>query len=206
MTQTRKSRAPVDNAVTPPPSTTSTPSSSQHRESTENPLPFNQDDTILQQIHSDLQNSDYFLGSMDLSQHVEWVNSGRQQVLVQKRENPGDRYEPAILEFIAEVSPNNFWLYACAGWNGERGPNDNWEKASPFEKAKARAFLRRPSQGVVASDWKPCLANLHKLMMLAKKKVANTELSLVQDEEVKIRHAIFEVCHFFVYIFIIIFY
>jgi hypothetical protein len=105
--------------------------------------------------------------------------------------------DPAIIEWVGEINPNNFWLYPCGGWNGERGPNDDWEKASPFELAKARAVIRRPSHELFSDDWKKCIANINRLMSMAKHPQSKIALSILQDSDVKVRHSIFEVRYSF---------
>lgn len=151
------------------------------------------DDTDLAEIHNGLHGNPYFLGNSQILDHVQWISSGREQKLVVRRSDENKRYESAVLEWVGEISASNFWLYACAGWNGERGPNDDWKNLSPFEKAKARAHVRSPDHPLFANDWEDCITNLVKITDAAKKSNAKTLNSVLQHGEVKIRHSIFEV-------------
>jgi hypothetical protein len=155
---------------------------------------FEHVDSDLKKVNEGLHKEELFLGNPDLLENVEWVEFGRQRVLVSKKNvtDDGDP-ETAVLQWVGEISPHNFWLYPCAGWNGERGPRGEWEKASPFENAKARANIRAPSQPFFATDWALCLRNLENVMNSAKKPNARTALSVIQDDEVKVRHSIFQV-------------
>ena len=100
-----------------------------------------------------------------------------------------------MLEWIGEISPWNSWLYACTGWNGDLGPNNSWTKASPFEKAKARAEVHIPSSPVLAQDWQKSIMNVKALMMMAVNSSQDelTAHSLLHEDAIKIQHAIFEV-------------
>jgi hypothetical protein len=117
----------------------------------------------------------------------------RHKLVLKNRHGNDDVREPAILEWIGEISANDFWLYTCAGWNGELGPQGQWEKPSPFESAKARALVCCPSYAPFALDWKACTENIDRLMALKMKPNSRIALSLLCDEDIKIRHAIFEV-------------
>jgi hypothetical protein len=155
--------------------------------------PFESNDTDLREIKNYLCQSKTFLANQNLADNVEWVEFGRQRKLVMKNAKDADAIrDPAIIEWVGEISPNNFWLYPCAGWNGERGPNSDWEKRSPFELAKARAVVRRPSHALFTDDWKKCIANINRLMAMAKHPNSKTALSILQDADIKIRHSIFE--------------
>jgi hypothetical protein len=125
---------------------------------------------------------------------VEWIADGRKHKLVLKsRDADGGIREPAVLQWVGEISPNNFWLYACGGWNGERGSEGKWAKPSPFETAKARGLVRCPANDLFAADWETCIDNINRLIELGKKPNSRTALNVVQDDEIKIRHSIFEV-------------
>ena len=195
MTQTRGSHskrplvtAEVESLPTTPPDTS--PMEPTHSAAS----PF-QDDTDLETIKETLHNSTTYLGNPNLLKHVEWVDAGRMKQLALKTDNTGGKYEPAILEWVGEISPTNFWLYACAGWNGDKGPNDDWRKSSLFETAKARANIRSANHTLFATDWKPCMKNIDVLTAAAKSFNTNsrTALNIIQGDEVKIRHSIFEV-------------
>lgn len=168
----------------PPPTTEPTPA--------KGPGVFD-DDNDLEEINSALHTNNLYLGNPELLQHVKWVESGRQRQLVLKDDD--GECEPAILEWIGDISPWNFWLYACGGWNGELGPNNNWSKATPFEKAKARAHIRAPSHPTLAADWDKNIMNLKALMttVLDSSQNKTTSHSLLDGDEIKMRHAIFEV-------------
>lgn len=159
-----------------------------------NPTPEQSTDSDLEQLRSALSHSKVFLGNPDITQHVEWIEAGRQQVLVLKEETEGRDRDPAVLEWIGEISPSNYWLYACAGWNGERGPDGSWSRESPFEKAKARGQVRRPIDPLLSREWDACIANMERLMDMAKNNLKSpTALSTILANEIKIRHSIFEV-------------
>ena len=155
------------------------------------------DDADLEKIKKALVHDKSFLGHPDLFEHVEWVGYGRKWILASKAsEREEIAREPAVVQWVGEISPHNFWLYPCAGWNGEHGPNGDWDKSSPFETAKARANIRCPSQAVFAIDWKACMQNLMELMDAAKRPNSRTALNLIQDNEVKVRHSVFEMVCF----------
>ena len=137
-TRTRRGGKQADPInVQPPPTTTnaSPPASS----------PFVYEDPLIVDINTNLRQYQWFLSNSDLVQSVLWVESGRQLKLVQKPDTPGKVMEPAVLQWVGEISPSNFWLYPCAGWNGAKGPKDDWSSSSPFEKAKSRAHIRSPN-------------------------------------------------------------
>jgi hypothetical protein len=170
------------------------PTSDEVDSAVSSPPLFQEKDDDLRAIRESLHESPLFLANPDLLNNVEWVEFGRRQKLVVK--NPDDNNtvrEPAVLEWVGEISPINFWLYPCGGWNGERGPNGDWEKASPFETAKARAVVRCPSHEIFSEDWSACITNTERLMSLLKKDKSKTSLSIIQNDEIKIRHALFEV-------------
>jgi|ERR1700722_8592056 len=152
------------------------------------------DDSDLQHINQALKSSRLFLGNPNLLEHVEWADLGRQKILVINKSDGEGELEPAVLEWVGDISAHNFWLYACGGWNGERGPQDKWSKVSPFEKTKARGYLRQSSHAIFAKDWNACIQNVNKLIPAAKKVKGDTSLHIIQGEEIRIRHAIFEVC------------
>ena len=190
MTNTRS----TSSAIPSSPANTSRPRqrAPKAEETTSRPL-FADDEQDLAVINTALQTSTFYLGNPDLLRYVKWVETGRQQVLIAN--NDEDNQEPAVLEWIGEISPSNFWLYACAGWNGELGPNNNWSKASPFEKAKAKAQVRIPSQPAFAQDWQTCIANINALMttVVTSSQDERNAYSLLHGDSIKIRHAIFEV-------------
>jgi hypothetical protein len=62
------------------------------------PTPFDPEDCDLKIIKSALRSSKTFLGNPTLTRVVEWVESGRQQILVLKKEGKDDDYESAVLE------------------------------------------------------------------------------------------------------------
>ena len=157
---------------------------------------FASNDQDLEDIVNALRQSNFHLGNPNLLQHVCWDPSRRSQLLVESgANNPHGDPVPAILEWVGKISPNNFWLYPCAGWNGELGPNNNWAKVSPFEKAKAKALIHVPNHAILAQDWNMCIGNLNRLMaaLTAASQDPNNVLSLVHDNEVRVRHAIFQV-------------
>ena len=183
-TRSRRSDKQLETVPTPIPGPSSIP--------TTDPAD-NNDVPELADIRDNLTRNPFFLGNPDISSHVTWVDEGRQLKLVSVDSAQDDIKKSALLQWVGEISPNNFWLYACAGWNGSRGPNDSWEKVSPFEKAKARATVRQPSLDLFAADWSSCLENLNRLMSTTKKFDNKTNYSLLDDEGIKIRHSIFEV-------------
>jgi hypothetical protein len=157
-------------------------------------VPFAQDDSDLERVNVSLRLSDLFLGNPKILENVKWVPDGRHHKLVLKARDGDDNFrKPAVLEWVGEISPSNFWLYACARWNGERGPMGLWEKPSPFETAKARARVQCPTYIQFVADWQACVNNLNSLMKLHMKLNSRIALSILQDNEVKIRHGIFEV-------------
>jgi len=113
--------------------------------------PF-QDDTDLEMIKETLHNSITYLNNPNLLKHVEWVDAGCMKQLTLKTDNTGGKYKPAILEWVGEISPINFWLYTCASWNRDKGPNNDWQKLSPFETAKARANIQSANHMLFALD------------------------------------------------------
>jgi hypothetical protein len=148
----------------------------------------------VRQIRSAMTQSKFFLGNPDIAQHVEWIEAGRQRILVEKEGGESGERVPAVLEWIGEISSTNYWLYACAGWNGERGPDGSWNRESPFEKAKARGQIRRAIDPLLAEDWDACIVNMRGLMDMAKTNSKSpTALSTILANEIKIRHSIFEV-------------
>ena len=150
-------------------------------------------DAELDKIREYLANDTSYLGHRSLLENVEWINYGRKWILAPKVvEGEEGSLQPAVLKWVGEVSPHNFWLYPCAGWNGERGPNGDWEKSSPFTAAKARANISRPNHPAFANDWKACIQNLSDLLDVAKKPNTATALSVIQGNEVRVRHSIFE--------------
>jgi hypothetical protein len=155
--------------------------------------PFPTDDSDLENILTELHKGDFFLGNRSLKDHVKWVESGRQHKLVVKQVNGDDSYEPTVLEWVGEISLMNFWLYPCAGWNGPKGPHNNWTNETPFEKAKACAMIRCTTNKLLAKDWKLCLDNVTHIMNTAKKNDGKITHSLIESGEIKIRHSIFEV-------------
>jgi hypothetical protein len=148
----------------------------------------------LRSMQSTLHRSKLFLGNPNLLGEVEWVESGRQRILVLKNTEEDALREFAVLEWVGEISPINFWLYPCAGWSGERGPHGDWEKGTPFEKAKARASIMSPPFDPFNGDWGACIDNIQKLMnSLINVGGAKIGTSILQQGEIRIRHAVFEV-------------
>jgi len=94
-------------------------------------------DEDLRRLKTSLSRSQVYLGNSNLPKVVEWVDEGRRRILVLKRTNKNSKFDPAIVEWVREVSPQNFWLYPCGGWNGERGPSGSWKTPTPFYKANA---------------------------------------------------------------------
>jgi hypothetical protein len=151
------------------------------------------DDPLYIDIKTNLHQNPFFLGRDGLLSAVSWVPAGRRLALVQNGVDDGEPKVPAVLQWVGEINPSSFWLYACAGWNGARGPNDAWTTVSPFENAKARGHIRQPGWPLFSQDWTVCLKNLNRLMTSAKTLDSVTSYSLIEDEEIKIRHSIFEV-------------
>lgn len=52
------------------------------------------------------------------------------------------------------INPHNFWLYPGAGWNSEKGPRNDWVHPRPFERAKAKAWIRNHQHPNPSRDWK----------------------------------------------------
>jgi hypothetical protein len=118
---------------------------------------------------NELSNLSLNLANPDVLNQVDWVQQGRSStsILVLNHKDEGeDLYSPAILEFVGELSPGSFWLYACAGWNGDRGPSNSWSKPCPFEKARARAHVRRSTFAYYSKFWTPAFENLKKIVNL----------------------------------------
>ena len=162
-----------------------------------NILTFPTNDCDLEDIATALAQSPFHLANPNLLNHVRWYLIGRSRLLVESdSENPDGEPVPAVLQWAGEISLDNFWLYACAGWNGEPGPNNNWSKASPFEKAKAKAMVRAPSHPILAQNWPACIDNINRLMasLLGNSQDPTNVLSLIVDDNIKIRHSIFQVC------------
>ena len=135
-------------------------------------------------IRSSLLQNPLFFGNPNLLSGVKWVQSGHQFILVKTGEKRGGLETSAVLEWVGEISPSNFWLYACAGWNGEKWPSNTWANNSPFKKAKLRAHIRQPDGTVFEQDWPTCIENLERLMSSAKKQDSKTVYSLLEDDEI----------------------
>jgi hypothetical protein len=139
------------------------------------------------------------LANPDVLTQVDWVQSGRSStstLVVNHKDENDQLYRPAILEFVGEISPASFWLYACGGWNGDRGPTNSWSKPCPFEKARARAHVRRSSFPFYARLWTPAIDNLKKIINLGVTRVSNArdkgiDYNVVYGNEIRIRHSVF---------------
>jgi hypothetical protein len=139
------------------------------------------------------------LSNADILNQLDWVQSGRSStsfLVVNHKDDDDHLYKPAILEFVGDLSPGAFWLYACGGWNGERGPSNSWSKACPFEKARARAHVRRSSYPFYARSWTPCIDNLKKIVNLAVTRVPSSrdkpiDYNVVYGNEIRLRHSVF---------------
>ncbi|KAH9977770.1 hypothetical protein BGW80DRAFT_1249462 [Lactifluus volemus] len=139
-----------------------------------------------------LDGSTYHLSSASLLDHVQWAPSGRRYILVTK-DKTHNKFSPVQLECVAEINPEKFWLYACGGWSGEKGPTGNWSTPTPFEKAKARGHLRRPQHPDLHHLWPNYMANLDAIVTLATSTSKDTRMDhkVVENKEIKIRHSIF---------------
>jgi hypothetical protein len=178
-----------------PLSTSSPPSLS----ASSNPLPIpvvsfpSHDLSVLRKLNATLRENPLFLGNPHIEQHVQWVSVNNHRILVEIAEREDAKYKMAILECVGEISPLNFRLYPCAGWNGESEPSDAWFWSSPFKCAKARAHVRRPCQPLFKDVWSSCLENIDKLEKSVKGIDEKTDVSILQGDEIKIWHKIFDV-------------
>jgi hypothetical protein len=137
------------------------------------------------------------LGNPELLQHVQWIQSGKHYLLVQKdQDQDNTEYQPAVIQCIGELDPETFWLYACGGWSGQSGPNKDW--ATPtFDKAKARAQLRLPAWLEFDSTWQAYLHNLENIVQMPLPGIKDTPpvaLSIRKNDNVALRHSVFLVC------------
>jgi hypothetical protein len=153
-------------------------------------LPIITQDT--QDILKLLNDSMYHLVSSTLLDNVQWAPSGRRYVLVTK-EKTQNKFSPAQLECVTEINAEKFWLYTCRGWNSERGPSNNWANATPFEKARARGYLRRPQHPDLHHLWPSYMANIDTIITLATSTTKDTRVdhSVIENKEIKIWHFIF---------------
>jgi hypothetical protein len=94
-------------------------------------------DPYLDNVINCLQDSPFYLANPSLFDHVQWIDSARRRILVENTEDNTGMYRPAALEIIGIISPQNFWLYPCRGWNEGKPPNSNWQNLTPFHKVKA---------------------------------------------------------------------
>jgi hypothetical protein len=149
--------------------------------------------TPLEVLHT-IESKEFHLGNANLLDHVKWVKSGRQHFLVPKKPDV-KVHDRAVIEWIGEISDKSFWLYPCGGWAGEKGPHGTWDRSSPFEKAKARGHTRCPEHPKLASPWTRYIDNLNKLMRLitSSSDDHNINYSITDDDEIIIRHSLFEV-------------
>jgi hypothetical protein len=139
------------------------------------------------------------LANNEILSQLDWVQSGRSStsmLVINHRDDEDELYKPAILEFVGEISPASFWLYACGGWNGDRGPTGSWLKPCPFEKARSRAHIRCSSFPFYARFWSPTIDNLKKIVQLAVARVNSSrektiDYNLVYGNEIRIRHSVF---------------
>jgi hypothetical protein len=158
-------------------------------------------DAHLEDVFRRLQNSTFYLGNPSLSDHVQWIDAGKRRVLVEKTDDvSNDGYDGAALECIGIINPVNFWLYPCAGWAGNKGPLNNWDRNSPFEKARARARLCSHHHPNLLGAWEKGLDNLKSIIQSS---VANSPsqvqldtTKLFEGNQIRFRHAIFQVSFF----------
>jgi hypothetical protein len=130
-----------------------------------------------------------------LLDHVEWVETGRSYQLSNKQSTSHSHTpDPAILHCVGELSPNKFYLLACGGWDGERGPQNVWTNPTPIHKAKARCRVRSPGLLSVDEQWSVTLKNLTAIMRMP---FATSSLplsrSLLDVKELLVRHSLFRV-------------
>jgi hypothetical protein len=158
-------------------------------------------DPHVQDIIDDIQNATLYLGNPSLLQNVHWVDGDRKRVLVENKDMDTDINidvpEPAILQVVGVISTQKFWLYPCGGWSGERGPKNAWPNPTPFEKAKARGRICSLRHHARAQDWKMSVENLNKIAQTAvpsrSSQIECDKDSLVSENQLRVRHAIFEV-------------
>ena len=155
-------------------------------------------DPYLDDVINRLQNSPFYLANPSLFDHVRWIDSARRRVLVENTEDDAGMYQAAALELIGIISPQNFWLYPCGGWNGGKPPKSDWQNPIPFHKVKARALVHRHHHQSLMTDWRTSLNNLDKLVQTAVTDTASQiqldKDTLLHDDQLCIHHALFQVC------------
>jgi hypothetical protein len=146
------------------------------------------------QVLASLHFSKLHLANPSLLDQVQWAPRGRGFVLVMK-EKTKNKFCVAKLDCVGELTPDKFWLHPCGGWVGPNGPANNWAKATPFEKTRARGCLRRPQHPHMHDHWATYLSNLDAILALATSNAKDTrvEHSIVEGKEIKIRHSVFMV-------------
>jgi hypothetical protein len=154
-------------------------------------------DRDLRALLDTLYKHPYHMGNLRLVEHVQWVRSGNHYILVQMERAQGSgAYKPALLQCLGDLSSEHFRLYACAGWAGEHGPNDEWPNATPFVNAKATGVLEPPSCLALDATWKAYTDNLKACMHLplpGDKDRHPSALCILEYDELPLRHAIFHV-------------